>query len=145
MKHLCLVLAIIALSPSRICAQVATPIQAPALIPLEVHPPAYPLSAQKARLRGEVTVRLSILPSGVVSTATVLGGLLPLLDNASTAAAARWRYAPVSDSVVRTTDVVFEFRTTDSAIQYLCDVSTVTFFPPARVRVLGTTFLDFTK
>ncbi len=145
MKHLCLVLGLIVMSASPICAQSTTPVQPPPLVPVEVHPPSYPLPAQRGRVRGEVTVRLSILPSGAVSATTVLTGIAPILDNASKAAAAQWRFAPVVGSDLRTSDVVFEFSTTDSPIQYLCDVATVTFFPPARVRVLGVTFREATK
>ena len=144
MKCLYLALALIVVGASPLCAQAPTPVQPPALLPLEMHPPSYPLPAQRGRLRGEVTVQLSILPSGAVSGTTVLSGIAPILDSASMAAAAKWRFAPIAGSDIRTSNVVFEFSTTDSPIQYLCDISTVTFFPPARVRVLGVTFREGT-
>ena len=145
MKLLCLVVGMIAIGASRVLAQAITPMNPPALVPLEMHPPSYPLPAQRAGLRGDVTVQLSILPSGAVSTTTVLTSIAPVLDSASTAAAAKWRFAPIVGSETRSFNVVFEFRTTNSSIQYLCDVSTVTVFPPNRVRLLGVTFREFTR
>ncbi|MBZ5528124.1 MAG: energy transducer TonB [Acidobacteriia bacterium] len=69
--------------------------------------PEYPDLARRMRLAGTVKVEVTILASGVVKSATVVGGH-PVLAQSAVEAAKRWKFSP---SGGETTQILeFEFH-----------------------------------
>ena len=83
---------------------IGPPARAPAAAPVEAtptlvesQPPVYPVAARSLRVEGRVTLRLSVLPDGTVSGATVEECTRPGLgfEAAALAAVKKWRYEAV--------------------------------------------------
>jgi TonB family protein len=71
--------------------------------------PSYTELAARARVQGDVSVSVTILPTGEVAKATVLGEGLPMgLSTASVEAVKAWRFA--KSEIKRSQEIVFEFR-----------------------------------
>jgi len=64
--------------------------------------PHYPATLERLYIGGVVRVQIVILPTGIVQTATLLGGS-PILGQSAIAAVKQWRYAPAA---TKTTCVV---------------------------------------
>jgi TonB family protein len=64
--------------------------------------PHYPVTLERLYIGGVVRIEIVILPTGIVQTATLLGGS-PILGQSAIAAVKQWRYAPAA---TKTTCVV---------------------------------------
>jgi len=73
--------------------------------------PRYTELAARARVKGEVRVSVTVLPSGEVANAFVLAGQPMGLDAASLEAVNQWRFAP--SETKRDQEIVFEFKVAD--------------------------------
>jgi TonB family protein len=72
------------------------------------HPAAYPELPRRARVTGTVVVAVEVLPSGEVSSSTLIGAGLPMgLSQASLEAAKKWVFEPSDRGYRRELD--FEF------------------------------------
>lgn len=69
--------------------------------------PVYPELARKMNIVGTVKVEVVVLPNGVVKDARVVGGH-PLLANAATDAAKKWRFEPAAEQSSGVIDFKFE-------------------------------------
>ncbi len=94
---------------------------------VEVHLPAYPEPARRARMQGTVIVRVAVKPEGVVTDVTVHQGINTLLDHAAVSASRTWRFHPFTGPDERTLYVTFAFS--------LGSITEGCFLYPAMVQV----------
>ena len=92
-------------SPSRSCAQDASPESAKRKVKTRVTPD-YPTLAKQMRVTGKVKIETTIAADGHVSSTKVVGGS-PLLVNAALDAVKKWRFEPAAKESVET--IEFEF------------------------------------
>jgi len=97
--------------------------------------PVYPAIAPAAHAIGDVTIDVKIDASGKVTTAHVVHGH-PLLRAASEAAARRWKFVAVKESIgERTVQLTFTFLETKANVPDY--ERTAVFLPPYKVEVAG--------
>ena len=102
---------------------------------VEIHAPIYPEMALKARILGTVSIRVLVKSDGTVNTVSVVTRAHPLLDQASEAAAQRWRFQPSAVSDNRYLTLTFSFRLDGEGTSFLLPAAVeIRAQPPVVVR-----------
>lgn len=98
---------------------------------VEARAPRYPEPLWRARIKGEVRLRVTILPSGTVSSVCLVSGVNVLADRYTAQAAEQWRFVASSDAS-REAELSFKYEFERLATGHLGATGTA-FVPPFGV------------